>query len=378
TNCVDGVCCNNTCTTTCRSCNVAGSVGTCSDVPKGTDDGTCTGANVSCNIGADCDDENGQSCTGGNSCLSGLCADGVCCNSACNTACKACNLTGSVGTCGNIASGQQDNNPTNICTGMNQCDGNGVCKKVPGASCSAGSECFSTFCVDGVCCSSACGAPCQACTMAKTGSADGMCANVTTGTDPDNDCAMDPVSTCDRTGFCAAGACQNYVADTQCAAASCSNGMQSAESKCNGTGTCVAGMTTSCTPYVCDAMSCKTSCGTDSDCVSTHYCSSMLCTPKLAAGQMCTTADQCASGFCVDDRCCAEACTDVCKTCGNTMGACSNIPLNTDDDNPACTGTNTCNGLGACLLQNEEICTTDSECASNNCSGPPGAAVCKP
>lgn len=49
-----------------------------------------------------------------------------------------------------------------------------------GAACQAPSWCRSKFCVDGVCCDSACGADdpmrCTACTMAKTGQPNGACA----------------------------------------------------------------------------------------------------------------------------------------------------------------------------------------------------------
>jgi len=42
--CVDGYCCNSDCKGTCEACNVAGKLGTCSDIPAGTDpDGECKG-----------------------------------------------------------------------------------------------------------------------------------------------------------------------------------------------------------------------------------------------------------------------------------------------------------------------------------------------
>lgn len=52
-------------------------------------------------------------------------------------------------------------------------------KKTNGDLCRASSECRSGSCVDGVCCESACGGgkdiDCEACSMAKTGKADGLC-----------------------------------------------------------------------------------------------------------------------------------------------------------------------------------------------------------
>jgi hypothetical protein len=52
-----------------------------------------------------------------------------------------------------------------------------------GTACAATSDCKSTFCVDGVCCDTACGGgvatDCQSCLGAMTGGADGTCATIT-------------------------------------------------------------------------------------------------------------------------------------------------------------------------------------------------------
>lgn len=46
--CVDGVCCNSSCTGGCEACNVAGSLGQCTDIPVGTDPaGECGAVNCS-------------------------------------------------------------------------------------------------------------------------------------------------------------------------------------------------------------------------------------------------------------------------------------------------------------------------------------------
>jgi hypothetical protein len=68
---------------------------------------------------------NGEACTAGTAglCKTGNCVDGVCCDTACGTTCKACNVAGSVGTCTNILAGQD---PGNECT--NACDGSGACQ----------------------------------------------------------------------------------------------------------------------------------------------------------------------------------------------------------------------------------------------------------
>lgn len=196
-NCVDGVCCGSAnCNGTCKSCAVPGAEGTCQDFASGTDpDNECAGAQV-CQSG-NCKKPDGQACGANGECLTGhFCTDGVCCGSLCNGTCEACNIAGSPGTCTKVANGQD---PANECSGVTSCNGAGVCTKLAnGTACGVGGECTSTNCIDGVCCDTACGALCMACTAAKTGGTNGTCANVTPTTDPDNECAA-------ATPNCAAG-----------------------------------------------------------------------------------------------------------------------------------------------------------------------------
>lgn len=74
---------------------------------------------------------NGGTCNSGAQCASGFCPtqDGVCCDTACNTTCRACvvNKTGSAsGTCGNITN---NTDPDNECTQIlaPNCNGAGQC-----------------------------------------------------------------------------------------------------------------------------------------------------------------------------------------------------------------------------------------------------------
>jgi len=63
---------------------------------------------------------NGQACTGdGSRCLSGFCVDGYCCNGACEGTCMACNVTGGLGTCTAVPTGQPD---PDTCVGCCQAD----------------------------------------------------------------------------------------------------------------------------------------------------------------------------------------------------------------------------------------------------------------
>lgn len=71
--CVDGVCCNTACTENCKSCNVQGSVGTCTNTPFYASDGACGGPKVCDGQGA-CKFANGERCVGGaDQCASGIC-----------------------------------------------------------------------------------------------------------------------------------------------------------------------------------------------------------------------------------------------------------------------------------------------------------------
>lgn len=215
TRCVDGVCCNTACTTLCEACNVAGSVGTCTAVPKGQDDGICTGTTQSCNASNDCDDENGVACAANSACLSNLCVDGVCCNTSCNGTCKACNVVGALGTCSNVPAGLQDSVATSVCIGMDQCDGNGVCKRANGGTCTMAAQCLSGFCADGYCCDTACTIDCKSCGQAGM---IGTCSNVPSYTD-DGMCSG--TNTCDGLGICKLDGGQPCQNNSQCASGSC-------------------------------------------------------------------------------------------------------------------------------------------------------------
>jgi hypothetical protein len=228
--CADGVCCSAACTAACDSCDLSGTVGTCKPRGDGATgeppcsggylcDGASSACPTSCAGDADCaaghhctaastcaaDKPNGTACFLGNECQSGVCADGVCCASACTGLCRACSMskTGKPnGTCDFVAYGLD---PDDEC-GALQCDGAGACEcttignKPVGDCCNGSGECQNSLCFDGFCCQEPCGALCRACSKDKTGAADGTCAFVTAGTDPDNECFG--ASTCNGSGLC--------------------------------------------------------------------------------------------------------------------------------------------------------------------------------
>ena len=139
------------------------------------DDGGGSGMDAfNCDASGACNRANGTACTDGAQCHSTFCVDGVCCANACIGPCRSCNQPNNDGMCLAYAQGSD---PAGECTGGMTCNGAGACgppvggPKPNGALCSAGSECTSTFCADGVCCNSLCDTPCRTCET-------GTCANV--------------------------------------------------------------------------------------------------------------------------------------------------------------------------------------------------------
>ncbi len=273
----------------------------------------------------------GDPCTSGSQCSTGLCADGVCCNEACDTTCRACSAaakgTGSDGVCGFVINNKNDGCANPYCldgkVGPGVCDGackvsSGTCdnficatqttcritcwsnsqcittaycsgstclpKKAHGQTCGSAQECVSNVCVGGICCSGPCGT-CQACRQTITGQPNGTCANVPNGLDP-------------------------YE---QCVGNSCTAGIVT-EQVCNGAGACI-GKPKSCAPYPCNAAGtgCNQSCSTDAECGggTTMYCEALSCAPKKAAGATCVAARECASDNCVEGVCCDTACSGL-------------------------------------------------------------------
>lgn len=302
-------------------------------VPVTCTDGQLNGDETDTDCGGMCADcVNGDNCLMADDCISQFCNGGLC--APCTTAAN--------------------------CTSTQYCNG-GVCtsKKMAGDVCQTSVECSSGFCPagDGVCCNSACTGTCRACLMGKTGTPNGTCASVIAMTDPDTECPAQSASTCGSSGAGCNGSnnspgCILWSQGTQCIGPSCMNGMQTTPGQCNGTGTCVPGMTSSCGAYVCSGSSCLTNCtmGGNADCAQGYTCSMGICVMQSGNGSPCTTPGQCQSGFCVDGVCCNNACTGLCRACdvSGSIGTCAYVLSNSDPDNE-CPSTQVCNGSGACM-----------------------------
>ncbi len=129
--CVDGVCCDAECDAVCQACvqvKTGATDGVCEHVAVATDpdaecpDGQCNGAGA-------CLNNDGQGCGDGSECLSGHCADAVCCNVACDGLCEACVASKSGGVDGTCAFIPNNADPDNECSlPVNNCNGNGACQ----------------------------------------------------------------------------------------------------------------------------------------------------------------------------------------------------------------------------------------------------------
>jgi len=254
-------------------------------------DGTCGTKNLakgtSCGAGKQCDD-------GGN-CVEGGCLDGqkgstetdVDCGGVCAKKCannKGCdagidcsdgfcdtsspNANGSAGTC-------------KPCTLDSQCASDQFCQLALGGKCVAKANvgvpcagpngCNSGFCVDGVCCDTACTGACQACSS-----------------------TVEPSLTSGTCGPRAKGASSKGDA---------------------------------CGAFFCDgtAVGCPASCAVDADCIKDGHCdkTKLLCDNDKAYGQPCTFGNECVGAeYCVDATCCEEMSCAVGKSCKNEQGKC--------------------------------------------------------
>jgi hypothetical protein len=239
--CVDGVCCNNSCGAICQSCDLPGSVGTCSTVPKGQNPNNecqsprvCSGqtGNGSCKL------PDGEPCGNDGACLNDQCEDGFCCATNCSGVCESCKLAGSEGICKQILNNED---PDNECNGAQVCNGAGACKDGPlGAPCSADGQCASNHCEDGVCCDVACTGLCQACSAALKGEGvDGECKPIKSGTDPEQECPdqIGVMIHCDGAGECKQALGTPCMMTAQCLSGFCEDN-RCCESACGVCKTC--------------------------------------------------------------------------------------------------------------------------------------------
>jgi hypothetical protein len=263
------------------------------------------------------------------------------------------------------------------CALGNYCAAGGVCtaKLNPGGKCTAGTQCLSTFCVDGVCCNQDCSGQCQACNLPNKA---GTCSPVTGK-------PVAPRTACIGNGTGCDGACDgaNTTAcvvpgqSTQCRAPSCNatTGVATLAESCNGSGACPATRTQDCAPGICGQTQC-TGCSTNADCPTGDFCRGGVCKPQSAAGTKCSIDAECASGHCVDGVCCDNDCTGQCEACNqpNAAGKCTPIPAKQQpaQGRPPCAGKAPCGGVcdgtttRSCAYPGPGVSCRDAKCVNGN------------
>ncbi len=326
----------------------------------------------------------GGGCTANSQCDTGACVDGVCCESPSCGTCQQCNGS-NPGTCTTVVSGDDDTCKTPAAT----CNGAGVCKKLSGQTCGASTECLSGFCIDGVCCTTACGENCYACkaSLKTTNADDGLCGPAKDGLDPHNNC--DASGECGTSGVCdGGGTCKKQPAGKSCGAGATCDGNTAKGSQCNGSGTCNVNETgTACSPGLCISGSgCRSTCTTNADCATTAFCDTTVgqCKAKQTNGAACSAASQCTSNFCVDSVCCNSLCNEKCQACaaaaketGADDGVCGAAKNGTNPhadctkgSGGVCGQTGACDGAGACKIESAGLsCGAGVVCEGNTAKG---------
>ena len=406
--CVDGVCCDKACEGACEACSAAKGAttdGTCEvgAIKGSADTGSCDATNkagmcdtlsCTCDAAGVCKSDLGATQADKTKCASGQSADGLCCNVACTDGCSTCKASlgaDADGTCkvaavkAGLDTGSCDaTNKSGMCdTAKCTCDPAGVCKGDLGATQTDKTKCASGQSADGLCCNVACTDGCSTCKASLGADADGTCKTDGVKSLPDAGACDDSTKfgTCENfpCACSSAGVCKGkqgsvtasdnthclsgFAKDGRCCVNACTGGCQScanAAGNCNAVVNVVDADTCDSDSFASPAGSAPAKC----DAAGT-------CKGELAA--TCNATNQCNSGFCPTDdgKCCNAACTGVCKTCAN--GTCGNIAVLTDDNSlvTPCTGTMTCDGAGACKLDNGQDCSMfgAASCASGTCTG---------
>jgi MYXO-CTERM domain-containing protein len=254
-----------------------------------------------------------------------------------------------------------------------------------GQACEEASDCSSGYCVEGVCCNSACDNLCSSCLAARKASgADGACGWVRSQTNPRTaNCEATLAMSCGTTGLCdGAGSCAFHRKGTECGAPSCADeSTEDPKDSCDGKGVCVQTPPTSCGALTCSGVACLQTCSQAGDCkAGTHCDPDGTCRPDRGLGAKCTLAAQCESGFCADGVCCSTACDGQCEACaeGKSLGSCTAVAGVPRGARPACEAnaehpclTTSCDGIEArsCAAYASE----ETTCRHANCED--GTAV---
>ena len=275
----------------------------------------------------------GQTCASGAECDSTLCIDGVCCGSACDDNCSACNLAGKQGVCAPKPAGTAAklcaDQGASSCGYDGTCDGNGGCRRyAAGVSCKTAS-----------------------CQTSK----------------------YVPASACDGQGACVAASpvdCTPYICDATGATPACLSTCQAAGNDCVSPAVCANG---SCGARL-KAMN-GAGCVAAADCMSGFCADGVCCTSACTGACMACNVDT--SGTCQPVAAAKADPHKVCKdagatTCGRNglcdgAGACALYPATTTCAAGSCKGATLhnarkCDGKGVC-----QAAAADTDCTPYRC-----------
>ncbi|RLB58796.1 MAG: hypothetical protein DRI34_03840 [Deltaproteobacteria bacterium] len=169
----------------------------------------------------------------------------------CSSECSSCApyMAAGPGSCSSNCSEDSDCWPGFSCQ-------SGLCQAPAdlGQACQQDGDCSGgLLCRDAVCCNLSCDGPCRSCADAR---GPGLCLFSRAGTDPHDDCQPGE-ETCSETGSCdGQGACALAAAGTTCAGASCSAGVYTSPSFCDGRGQCQPGLEHQCASGRCQQDRC--------------------------------------------------------------------------------------------------------------------------
>jgi hypothetical protein len=268
---------------------------------------------------------NGEVCTDGVACSSGICVDGVCCATTCSDVCHSCALEGSLGICAlaDVGTDPRDECPDDgiaSCGRDGTCDGSGACRHYPvGAvcqqqSCTGSTRTNASRCTtDGVCRPTS-GQPCDPYQCNPSGD---DCLTICTTS---NDCIAG--------SFCSGGSCGRKPLGAACTVGDECNSLICAQGACCQTdcsGTCqscaLTGAAGTCTPVPSGedpleqcADSGRASCGTDGACDGQGACR-MYLAATVCLDPTCSGATGTGQGRCDGAGTCVVGPPVTCGTC---------------------------------------------------------------
>jgi hypothetical protein len=291
-------------------------------------------------------------------CESGFCADGVCCDVACNGACMTCKQPAAKGECRPVAAAAPD--PHGLCTfdlpetcgQTGTCDGRGACQKYE-----AGTICQVSSCAAGdvVVASSSCDGQGTCSTGATRACAPFACLRGT--------CKLtcDTIADCSAGHPCVGGRCGKRELGEACGAASHCVSNFCADGVC-----CNRGCTDEC--MACNLTGAKGTCSAVADGSRDEQC-------QPSASSVCGNVGTCSDGRCKknDGAVCGHTCSANLahtfeKTC--VAGSCSGTGLATY-----------CNGVKCKVQAGEAICPLgcfkgDIDCIEGFLCSPGGGYTC--